>query len=191
MTSEGFLRVLKLVLILACLMYVAACERPTSVVVNAGPTFLLSGSGRLEAFTIYAPVGHRIASGSPSNDKVIWQIKASKGYFSGTYVKGMHLTFGKVPDGYNQTVPDRSQEAPSLPPGTVYAFTAETTNAPGIGGFFYIRRNGATQVNVPDLCLKLINGQDVRVRCGTSEPYQEPSDLEAFVREHASGQATQ
>ena len=97
----------------------------------------------------------------------------------------MRLTFGNVPEGYKQTVPSQPQGVPPLSPGFVYAFTAETTNAAGSGGFFHLGRSGLTQVDVPDLCLKLIGGRDVRVKCGSYEPYEEPADLEKFVQEHA------
>ena len=35
-----------------------------------------------------------------------------------------------------------------------------------------------------DLCTTLKNGQWSRINCKTQEPYQEPVDLEKFVREH-------
>lgn len=178
---------LLLVFLAASFTYVAACnwEKPTSVRVSSGPSFVFSGSGRLASFTVYAPqAGHRIASPNPDVATVVWQIKASKGYFEGTHVEHMQLAYGKLPDGYNQAVPSQSQGPPPLAPGAVYSFFAETTDAPAIGGFFYMSGSRPTQMNVPDLCLKLINSREVAVKCGTNEPYREPTDLEKFAQEH-------
>lgn len=169
-----------------CLTFVAACnrEKATSVIVNSGPSFVFSGSGHLAIFTVYSPdSGHRIASPSPDIATVIWQIKASKGYFQGVRVERLELTYGKRPDGYNQTFPLESQ-APTLAPGMVYSFFAETTGAPAIGGFFFLSATGPIQINIPNLCLRQLGGREVAVKCGTSEPYQEPTDLEGFTREH-------
>jgi hypothetical protein len=166
---------------------VAACnlEIPTSVVVTDGPGFVLSGSGQLAAFTVYAPrAGRRIASANSDLDTVVWQIKASKGYFEGTFVGHLQLLYGKLPDGYNQTVPSQSQAAPPLAPGAVYSFFAETTNAPAIGGSFYMNASSPIQIDVSDLCVTLTAGRNVEVNCGTGEPYEEPTDLEKFAREH-------
>jgi hypothetical protein len=117
----------------------------------------------------------------------IWQIKASGGYFEGARVGGMQLPYGKVPDGYRQTVPEQSQQPIAPPPGAIYSFFAETTDAPGIGGFFYLGGKGLTQIIVPDLCLKLINGREVSVKCGTNDPYEEPTNLEKFAHAHQVG----
>jgi hypothetical protein len=165
----------------------AGCEweRPTLVSVREGPTFAFAGNGRLATFTVYAPHnGKRIASPNPDVATIIWQIKASRGYFEGARVGGLQLTYGKVPDGYEQTTPSQPQQASPPTPGVVYSFFAETTDAPGIGGFFYMSQSGLTQISVPDICLKLINGGEVAVKCGTDEPYQEPTDLEKFAQEH-------
>jgi hypothetical protein len=160
-------------------------ERPTVVSVREGPIFDFSGNGRLATFTVYAPeAGRHIADPNPDVAKIIWQIKASKGYFEGTRVGGMQVSYGRLPDRYEQTIPKSPQQPPAPTPGAVYSFFAETTDAPGIGGFFYMGRTGLTQIAVPDLCLKLINGREVPVKCGTNDPYQEPADLEKFAQEH-------
>jgi hypothetical protein len=178
---------LLLLFLAASLTYAAACnwESPTSVRVSYGPAFIFSGSGRLASFTVYAPhTGQRIASPNPDVATVVWQIRVSKGYFEGSHVERMQLSYGKLPDGYNQGVPSQSQRAPPLASGAVYSFFAETTDAPAIGGFFYMSETRPTQINVPDFCLRLINGRDVAVKCGTNEPYQEPTDLEKFAQQH-------
>ena len=160
-------------------------EKATVVSVRQGPVFAFSGNGRLATFTVYAPhAGQHIADPHPDVATIMWQIRAKTGYFEGAQVGGMQLSYGKIPDGYNQTVPESPRQAPSPMPGAVYSFFAETTDAPGIGGFFYVGRASLTQITVPDLCLKLVNGREVDVKCGTDAPYREPSDLEKFAQEH-------
>lgn len=178
----------KLLMLLALsLTCCAGCERetPTLISVRQGPVFAFSGNGRLAAFTVYAPnPGQHIANPNSEVATAIWQIKPTKGYFEGTRVGGMQLSYGKVPEGYSQAVPSSPQQAVVPLPGAVYSFFAETTDAPGAGGFFYMGRSGLTQITVPDLCLKLINGHEAPVKCGTDDAYQEPTNLEKFVQEH-------
>jgi hypothetical protein len=162
-------------------------EIPTSVKVGNGPSFSLGGSGRLASFTVYAPqTGQKIAFPDHDVAAVVWQVAASKGYFKGSHVKGLELTYGKAPSGYEQVVPSQSQAAPALAPGTVYAFLAESTDAPIASGYFYMGESGPVQTEVPDLCLMFVQGRKTRVKCklNTAEPYQEPVDLEKYVREH-------
>jgi hypothetical protein len=176
-----------MVLLASCLMCCLACERerPTVVGVSAGPSFFFSGSGRLAVFTVYAPRnGEKIAYPDPDVASVVWQIKTAKGYFEGIQVEGFKLAYGKAPDGYTQVVPSQSQVAPPLPLGVVYAYFAETSGAPVAGGTFYMDRSGPVQVKLPDPCLMMLNNRKVRVKCGTNDPYQEPSDLESLVRQY-------
>lgn len=169
-------------------------EVPTSVKVGSGPSFSFHGSGRLASFTVYAPLsGQRIAAQRAEVASVGWQVVASKGYFEGTRVENLQLTYGKVPDGYVQTVPSGARAAPPLPAGVIYSFFADTTGAAIATGYFYVGKSGAIQVEVPDLCLTMVGGHWVRVKCGwvgspsgglTTEPYKEPTDLEKYAREH-------
>ena len=166
-------------------------ETPTSVMVGSGPSFALKGSGRLAIFTIYAPQsGQRIAFPHPALASAVWQIRASQGYFKGTRADGLQLIYGKVPNGYQQLVPGQSQAAPPLSPGAVYSFFAETTDAPIASGYFYMDKSDAIQTEIPDLCAMLVQGRKVRANCrlGSNEPYQEPVDLEHYVREHQTKQ---
>lgn len=162
-------------------------ERPTVVSVNAGPSFAFKGSGRLAIFTVYAPKpGNRIAFPHQGDSAIVWQIAATKGYFEGTHVGGMGLGYGKVPNGYTQSVPPGSQIPPSLPAGSVYSFFAETTDAPISTGYFYMGQRGPIQTAIPDLCLTRKEGYNVRVRCGFvgDRTYREPANLEDSVRKH-------
>jgi hypothetical protein len=184
--ARAFLAVVSLLLVLG-----ACREIPTSVKVGTGPSFSLGGSGRLATFTVYAPQSNqKIAFPDRDVASVVWQVTASKGYFKGSHVEGLQLTYNKVPAGYEQVVPSQSQAAPKLAPGTVYAFLAETTDAPIASGYFYIGESGPVETAIPDLCIMFVRGRKVRVKCklNTAEPYQEPVDLEKYVREHQTAQ---
>jgi hypothetical protein len=95
----------------------------------------------------------------------------------------MNLIYGKRPEGYTQTVPSRGT-APALTPGMVYYFFAETTGAPGKGGFFYLDKTKPIAIRVPGLCGSGLVGDVKPLKCGTDEPYIEPKDLEKFVQEN-------
>jgi hypothetical protein len=176
----------------ALLVLLGGCEPPevpTTVQVASGPSFSLLGSGRLASFTIFAPMsGQKVAYPDTDVASVVWQIQASKGYFERTRVQGLQLVYGKVPEGYAQTVPSGAQGPPVLAPGFVYSFFAESTGASVAGGSFYLDKFGAVQMLVPDLCLMQKNGHKVRVNCATKEPFQEPSDVNKYVREHRIAQ---
>jgi hypothetical protein len=180
--STAFLGAVSLLLVMS-----GCREIPTSVKVGTGPSFSLGGSGRLATFTVYAPQSNQTIA-FPDRDiaSVVWQVTAPKGYFTGSHVKGLHLTYGKVPSGYEQVVPSQSKAAPRLAPGAVYAFLAETTDAPIASGYFYVGESSPIQTAIPDLCLMFVQGRKARVKCklNTAEPYQEPVDLEKYVREH-------
>ncbi len=184
-----------LMLLMSCLICLCGCnwERPTAVAVGPGPSFVLRGSGRLASFTISAPLsGQKVAF--PCNKvlfpcsgvaTVMWQIESSKGYVEGAHVEGFQVKYGKVPNGYTQVVPSQSQSVSPLPPGFIYSFSAETTDAAGQSGYFYVDGAGTVQVlEVTDLCLTSQAGRQVRVNCRTKDPYKEPTDVEMFAREH-------
>lgn len=170
-----------LVLLVGC----EAPEIPTAVKVGPGPSFALTGSGRLASFTIYAPmVGQKVAFPHGEVSSVVWQISSSTGYFKGTRVNGFDLIYGKVPEGYKQIVPDHPQVPPSLQSGLIYSFFAESTGAGVASGSFYVGKSGTALSVATDLCLTLENGHNVRVSCKTRQPYREPADIEKFALDH-------
>jgi hypothetical protein len=164
-----------------CLLVLLGCEVKTSATLGNGPSFALDGSGHLASFTVYAPQpGRRIATPNDSKSEV-WSIRPASG--RGEMVARMNLIYGRVPDGYVQAVPVKGT-APSLAPGLVYYFFAETTGAPGAEGFFYMDKSNPVLINVPGLCESAFVGDVKPVKCGTSDPYVEPKDLEKFVQEN-------
>jgi hypothetical protein len=189
-TRNGTERLLASGLLLFCAVCVASLlscdlERPTSVAVAPGPSFVFSGSGRLAVFTVYGPrAGERVSYPHQDVSTIIWQIRPSAGYFDGVYVDSFRLTYGAVPQGYTQTVPSQSQVTPRLLPGLVYSFFAETAGAAVKDGFFYMSGTQPVQTVIPDLCLDLVNGHEIRVSCSDKQPYKEPTDLEGVVLEN-------
>jgi hypothetical protein len=113
----------------------------------------------------------------------MWRIALMNDSPSGALVTRMNLAYGNVPKGYVQTFPT-SGTAVSPTSGQIYAFFAETINAPGLDGFFYMDKNAPIMVNVPNLCESALVGDVKPVKCATNEPYVEPSDLEKFVQEN-------
>src|SRR5258708_29368059 len=166
-----------------CLLTLVGCEVKTSARMESGPSFSLDGSGRLASFTVYAhQPGRKIATPNDMKSEV-WSFRLASGNSRGEMVANMRLLYGKVPAGYMQTAPSNGAVS-ALPPGLVYFFIAETTGAPWAHGFFYIDQNKPIPINVPDLCPSAFVGNVKPVRCGTSEPYVEPKDLEKFVQEN-------
>ena len=174
---------LSLALAVTVALVLAGCEIPASVSLKPGPSFSLDGGGRLVSFTVWGPrPGRKIAT--PYDSKgLMWRIEASDPP-SGSFLSMMNeIAYGRVPNGYVQKFPIRG---PALPVdiGQVYAFIGETTGAPGPTGFFYTAPNGPILINVPGLCSSAFEGDVKPVRCGTHEPYVEPTDLEKFVQEN-------
>jgi hypothetical protein len=113
----------------------------------------------------------------------MWSIAPTSDSPSGALVAGVEITYGKVPKGYAQKFPSSGAALP-LAIGQVYVFDAETTGAPGVNGFFYMDQSGPIQISVAGLCGSAFAGDVKPVKCGTNEPYVEPTDLEQFVREN-------
>jgi hypothetical protein len=166
-----------------CLMTLLGCEVRTSVRLEGGPSFSFGGSGRLASFRVYGPQpGHKIAT--PFDAKsLVWRVQPTEGYLKGAQVEQLAIRYGSVPNGYVQTIPS-SATAPGLVAGQVYYFFAETTDAPPAEGFFYMDRTTPILISVPGLCESAFVGDVKPLKCGTTEPFVEPKDLEQFVREN-------
>lgn len=178
--DRGVLSAVACVLLVLCL---AACEVSTSARIHAGPTFSLSGSGRLASFRIYGPSSSRTIATPFDEKSLVWRVQPTGGYFEGELVEGVDIEYGKVPRAYVQNVPATGTAA-ALQKGQVYWFFAETTNAPGASGFFYFDGTTAIEIEVPGLCQSAFVGDVKPLKCGTQEPYLEPQDLESFVKQH-------
>jgi len=113
----------------------------------------------------------------------MWSIEPTSDAPSGVLVTDVEIVYGKVPRGYTQKFPTSGAALP-FAIGKVYVFDAETSGAPGVNGFVYMGQTGPIQINVPGLCGSAYVGDVKAVKCGTSEPYVEPKDLEKFVQEN-------
>jgi hypothetical protein len=182
--SMGQQRLLAVLIAIATFLPLVGCgERPTMAEIGQGPSFLLRGSGRLASFRIYGPQPDRKIATPFDEKSLVWRVQPSEGYFDGTPVARLALEYGIVPRGYVQSVPPNGT-AIALPSGRVYYFFAETTNAPPAEGFFYLDGNAPVQISVPGLCQSGFVGDVKPLKCGTNEPYTEPTDLKQFVGQH-------
>ena len=51
-------------------------------------------------------------------------------------------------------------------------------------GFFAVVKQGVVRVGIQDLCYSSVNGHEVETKCGTHEPYPQPTDVDEFSRQH-------
>lgn len=166
-----------------CALLLIGCEVNTSVTLKAGPSFSLSGTGRLVSFSVDGPrPGRKIATPFDSQG-LMWSIEPSDPESSALVSMMDDITYGRAPKGYQQKFPIHGPALP-LDNGKVYYFFAETTGASGADGFFYMAPNGPIRIKVPGLCESSLVGDVEPVRCGTNQPYVEPPYLEKFVQEN-------
>jgi hypothetical protein len=177
------MRVLVRLAAIPLLLNVSGCEVSTSAKVRGGPTFSLNGSGRLVVFRVYGPRPGRKIATPVDAQSLMWSIEPTIDSPSGVLVAGMEIAYGEVPRGYVQKFPSSAAALP-LAVGRVYIFDAETTGASGVNGFLYMGQSGPSLISVPGLCGSSFVGDVKPVKCGTSEPYIEPKDLDQFVKEH-------
>ena len=131
----------------------SSCERRTQVKIEGGnpPTFVISGSGRLDELLVFAPEQEQMSKVNPFDDQnAIWIVKAeAKAETSKMPVEQIgKITYGVVPKGYSQTKPIDSPP-PQLVSGKRYKYWFVTLNAPWAAGYFEIRDSKAVPVNGP------------------------------------------
>lgn len=177
------LSTVKHLIIVTCLILQLGCERhePVLVKVASGPSFDFSGSGDLAQFTVFAPTSDTKIVGPFDKQNAVWSIDSSKVQGG---IKSFRLEYGKVPSGYVQNVPTPPGVAPILFPGKIYAFWARTTTAAETTGFFGIGTHGVVRVAIPDLCFEMVSQREIATKCGTHKPYQQPTNIEEFLRQH-------
>lgn len=174
-----------LLLMGACLYVIG--EHRTVVTISSGPSFTMTGSGELASFTVHAPRrGNRVAFPHEADSDIVWRIAATNGYFKGARVSGLTIRYGETPPGYSQLVPSPGQAPSALSDKVVYSFVAETTNATGANGYFYMGGGEPILTFIPDLCLTEKDGHLVRTRCSFKgdRTYKEPANLDDIVRKY-------
>ena len=172
-----------LVTVVLFLMMSGCYEVPTGMKIGSGPSFEFSGSGRLASFRVYGPQSGRKIATPFDSASLVWCIQAADGYFNGAPVRHLQIAYGTVPKGYSQTVPVRGP-ASTLLPGRIYYVFAETTDAPPASGFFYMDGSAPIETAVPGLCQSGFTGDVKPLKCGTNEPFQEPTNLLGMVQQN-------
>lgn len=123
-------------------------ERQTRVKLEGGerPVFVLSGSGTLGDLVVYGPRQRDIVS---DRSFALWEIRPVNGYLHGRGIEELgRITYGTVPEGYEQVYPENSGPPPSLVSGVKYQYWFITVNAPHARKDFEIRDGKA--VEIPD-----------------------------------------
>jgi hypothetical protein len=173
---------------LLSMLLIGGCDHwpvpPSSINVENGPAFLLRGKGKLARFAVSGPSGQSRVAADWTESGVIWEIECPHGIFTGADIEGLRLAYGNIPNGCHQTVPSPPQPAPTLASERIYFFIAWSSLAGGLGGDFYVQRNGLVLPVDVDNCSMKKNGQWVRVNCQTEEQFKEPTDIEAFAQAH-------
>jgi hypothetical protein len=158
---------MKLLALILSVLPMLGCERRTIVKFAGGnpPTFVIAGSGSLAVVTIYGP--EREQTQNPFDDTgAIWKIVAEGGYLNGEPVEKLRsITYGIVPQGYNQVIPAGAESPPALVAGKRYSYWFDTTNAPHDAGFFEIKEGKATLVKGPDSCFDFRDGKWTHINC--------------------------
>lgn len=175
---------------LAAMLVTNGCEPVPipldSINVENGPAFLMRGKGKLATFQVSAPLnGSRVAS--PvwfDTSGIAWQIECTHGIFTGADIEGLRLLYGNIPRECHQTVPLPPQRAPLLSSGKIYSFWVWSDLVGGLGGDFYVRKNGAVLPVDIDNCATKDRGKWVRLNCKTQVRFTEPKDTEAFADTH-------
>ena len=134
-------------------VFLTSCERRTEVKIEGGdnPTFILTGSGRLDEILVFAPEQEQISKGDPFDDThAIWIIEPdATGEHAKRPVESVGVvTYGVVPNGYRQKRP-KDGAPPPLMPGNRYKYWFITVNAPWAAGYFEIRDGKAVTVSGP------------------------------------------
>lgn len=127
------------------------------------PVFVMSGSGNLVEFRVTTRIDDNALPLS-KRSKVIWRIVPKTR--DGERVERIgSITYGVVPAGYKQAVPDNGESPPLLAPGKYYAYALETINAPHASGYFEIRNGKAEKVYGVGHCYGLEGGKEIEVPC--------------------------
>ena len=118
-----------------------------------------SGTGNLKLISIHE---YRVDKATSSEQRVeVWRVEAARnglGQVVGRSPSDINnVTYGVVPEGYRQLVPD-SGNAPPLIEGTVYSYEFATAAGMPARGDFEIRNGQAAKVRVPHNCVVIGEG---------------------------------
>jgi hypothetical protein len=113
---------------------------PHIVIEGDNPSkFSISGRGMLDIITVSGPDPERKApEGAAQTWKDYWVIMPKGEYDLSRFEKLDPITYGKVPEGFEQWVP-RSIEVPPLVEGETYSIQLRTKKGPAFSIFFALR----------------------------------------------------
>ena len=124
-------------LLVSCIA--ASCERDTKLTIEGGnpPKFAMTGNGFLTSVRVRGPQTQREAEGE--SRYLYWVIETTgKSGPSRRVERISPVTYGVVPDGFEQIYPERGA-APSLVEGQRYYVRIVTSQANGDDGYFTIQ----------------------------------------------------
>jgi len=136
---------IRLLLISTLVSGMSSCERDLRIEIDEAnpPTFKLTGSGQLVFLHIMeVPLGGRPSFG----DKKLWEIRPNT---SERIWKLPKITYGKVPEGFTQVIPENG-EPPPLVEGKMYEVGGPASGANGGTMWFTIRDGKSVRVPKTD-----------------------------------------
>ena len=115
--------------------FVSCSQRQTRVVINQGnpQTFVVSGHGLLDVFTVSGPDYQR---GSPYS-RVYWEIAPLQDYDVSSFSAYGPIVYGKVPPGFRQVTPVTG-EPPAITEGWPYSVQLAIRNGGGVNMLFSV-----------------------------------------------------
>lgn len=130
-------RLISIVCLLAFALLASSCEIDTSLKIYGGnpPKFSMTGSGSLGRLRIRGHEKQREAFGEDAS--IYWQIEPKDSIKNVWRVSP--ITYGVVPEGYEQIYPENGKAPPPLVAGQRYYVRIDTNNANGSQMYFIIR----------------------------------------------------
>jgi hypothetical protein len=129
-------RIFSLSLLILVAVFSLSCEIDTKLKIGGGnpPVFLMSGNGILTSIRVR---GHKRQREVQGEDQYLhWVIEVKE--TGGDYVGNLgSVTYGKIPEGYEQIYPEKG-EAPPIIEGQHYYVRIVTSNANGADGYFMV-----------------------------------------------------
>ena len=117
------------------------CERDTKLSLNGTdpPKFVLTGSGTLSSIRVGGP--NRQREGEGEEAYLYWMIKSRKDE-DRSIERLSPLTYGEIPDGYDQRYPEHGHPPPLIE-GERYLVQISTLDANGVIGYLTIQHGKA------------------------------------------------
>lgn len=127
-------------LLLSLVVAALSCEIDTKLAVKGvPPQFHMSGSGELGRLVVRGRETQRDIEGPDAS--AYWYIRPQKGGGGRRNVGELSpVTYGVVPEGYEQLYPENGQAPPKLAEGQRFYVQVDTVNANGASLWFIIRK---------------------------------------------------